>query len=106
MSNYVRSAVSGKYNCYFESCDGSFSDVDTLNSHLRGVHGLSIVKNAGKRSKMDLMLQEQMKQQRNEQSTSEFTATVEEGGRQEFVNYDQGTGEGASTSRGGGKVDR
>lgn len=64
MTNYVRSAASGKFNCYFESCDGSFTELDTLNSHLRGVHGLSIVKNAGKRSKMDLMFLEQMKQQR------------------------------------------
>ncbi|XP_059611529.1 zinc finger protein 883-like isoform X2 [Phlebotomus argentipes] len=56
-----RSAASGKHSCYFESCDESFGDSDTLNEHLRSVHGLSIVKNAVKRSKMDLMLLEQMK---------------------------------------------
>ena len=67
MTNYERSAACGKFKCYFESCDGSFSDVDTLNEHLRGVHGLSILKNAGKRSKMDLMLLEQIKQQSKEQ---------------------------------------
>ena len=69
MSSYCRSAASGKYNCYFESCDESFSDAETLNEHLRHVHGLSIVKNAGKRSKMDLMLlEQQMKQQEQQQN--------------------------------------
>lgn len=63
MSNYCRSAASGKYNCYFESCDESFGTAETLNDHLRHVHGLSIVKNEGKRSKMELMLSEQMKHQ-------------------------------------------
>lgn len=86
MSNYVRSAASGKYNCYFESCDGSFTDEDTLNNHLRGVHGLSIVKNAGKRSKMDLMLLEQMKQQEMEQQgSSSFTDGGDGGFSQEVV---------------------
>lgn len=83
MSNYVKTAASGKYNCYFESCDGSFSDVDSLNDHLREVHGLSILKNAGKRSKMDLMLLEQIKQQRQDQAN---------------VNYPQEPAAGSSSS--------
>ncbi|GAB0088729.1 zinc finger protein 391 isoform X1 [Sergentomyia squamirostris] len=67
-----RLAASGKYNCYFESCEECYGDAESLNEHLRSVHGLSIVKNeiaggggdgeeAGvKRTKMDLMM-EQMK---------------------------------------------
>lgn len=68
MTSYVRTAASGKYKCYFESCDESFSAVDTLNNHLRDVHGLSIVKNAGRRSKMDLMFLEQVKMQRKQET--------------------------------------
>ncbi|XP_055715266.1 zinc finger protein 583 isoform X3 [Phlebotomus papatasi] len=61
MSSYCRSAASGKYNCYFESCEESFGDSDSLNEHLRSVHGLSIVKNATKRTKVDVSLLEHMK---------------------------------------------
>lgn len=100
MTNYVRSAASGKFNCYFESCDGSFTELDTLNSHLRGVHGLSIVKNAGKRSKMDLMFLEQMKQQRmveQGESTPNNTVTTQ-CQTQEEHGYSQTRTGGASSS--------
>lgn len=98
MTNYVRSAASGKFNCYFESCDGSFTELDTLNSHLRVVHGLSIVKNAGKRSKMDLMFLEQMKQQRmveQGESTPNNTVTTH---TQEEHRYSQTRTGGANSS--------
>lgn len=60
----------GKHNCYFESCDAHFDTSDLLNEHLTSNHGLSIVKNAGKRSKMDVMFCEQLKNQKNDQNDS------------------------------------
>lgn len=57
----------GKHNCYFESCDAYFDSPEELNDHLTQTHGLSIVKNAGKRSKMDVMFSEQLKNQEDDQ---------------------------------------
>lgn len=54
----------GKHNCYFESCDAHFETSDLLNEHLTTTHGLSIVKNAGKRTKMDVMFSEQLNKQK------------------------------------------
>lgn len=54
----------GKHNCYFESCDESFNDADSLNDHLKNTHGLSILKNMGKKTKMDVMLLEQLENAR------------------------------------------
>lgn len=54
----------GKHNCYFESCDAHFETSDSLNEHLTSTHGLSVVKNAGKRTKMDVMFSEQLKNQK------------------------------------------
>lgn len=56
--------LGGKHNCYFESCDAHFETSDFLNEHLTSTHGLSIVKNAGKRTKMDVMFSEQLKNQK------------------------------------------
>ncbi|XP_055695424.1 zinc finger protein 502-like isoform X2 [Lutzomyia longipalpis] len=56
-----RSAASGKYSCYFESCEESFGDADTLNEHLRSIHGLSILKNEGKRIKAEATAMEELK---------------------------------------------
>lgn len=59
-----RQVTPGKHNCYFESCDDAFDEAEQLNEHLRTTHGLSIVKNAGKKTKMDIMLIEQLKNAR------------------------------------------
>lgn len=65
----------GRNNCYFESCDARFETSDLLNEHLMNTHGLSIVKNAGKRTKMDVMFSEQLK---NQKLDTEKNVTVEE----------------------------
>lgn len=67
----------GKHNCYFESCDAYFDTSDQLNDHLTGTHGLSVVRNAGKRSKMELMFHEQLKNQQNATAAAVASITGE-----------------------------
>lgn len=69
----VKRELGGKHNCYFESCDAHFDTSDLLNEHLTSTHGLSIVKNAGKRTKMDVMFSEQLKSQKTDTQSKEET---------------------------------
>lgn len=59
-------SATGKYTCYFDSCDAYFDTSDLLNDHLAITHGLSIVKNAGKLSKMEVIFSDQIKSQKDE----------------------------------------
>lgn len=67
----------GKHNCYFESCDAYFDTSEQLNDHLTGTHGLSVVRNAGKRIKMELMFHEQLKNQQNATAAAVASITGE-----------------------------
>ncbi|XP_037030970.1 transcription factor IIIA-like [Bradysia coprophila] len=68
----------GKHNCYFESCDAHFETSDLLNEHLTTTHGLSIVKNAGKRTKMDVMFSEQLSRQKMDMNNEKGNCAAKE----------------------------
>lgn len=74
----VKRELGGKHNCYFESCDAHFETSELLNEHLTATHGLSIVKNAGKRTKMDVMFSEQLKSQKMDIEKQNLSAVQEE----------------------------
>lgn len=52
-----------KHNCYFDNCEAFFETAEELNNHLAGSHGLSILRSPGKRSRMELLFADHLKNQ-------------------------------------------
>lgn len=59
-------ASNQQHNCSFQNCTATFNNVNSLNDHLRTVHGQPAVKSSGssKKSKVDPMLLEQLENAR------------------------------------------